>query len=167
MKKKTTKARTFTESRPAAATTTSSTSVTESSKTTLDFLKESLETENSKEKPSDSNADDSSGVDSVEPVNFDNLEEGGRSVTYEGLRQRLHKKIEEVRAGRGSGRCEEDEKGENKEKREGKKRKRSGESGKKMEEYNESEKMEKKRAIEKEVSEAAETIQFGKVKLYA
>ncbi|GMG99419.1 hypothetical protein Nepgr_001259 [Nepenthes gracilis] len=133
-----------------------------SSRTTLDLLKESLENENSKAKPIDDNAEDLSGDNVMEPANFGNLEGDRQSVTYEELRQRLHKKIEELREGRGGGGKKENEK---KEKKEGKKRKRNEESIKRTGDNNDREGRSKEREMEKEVAEAAERIQFGKLKL--
>ncbi|GLT76599.1 hypothetical protein SLA2020_482510 [Shorea laevis] len=66
-----------------------------SSTTTLDLLKQSLEKEKS-------NAESEDEEIEVRPVMPD-LEDEKRSVTYEELRQRLHRRIEELRAGRNTG----------------------------------------------------------------
>ncbi|GAB4836425.1 hypothetical protein Ancab_001337 [Ancistrocladus abbreviatus] len=134
-----------------------------SSKTTLDVLKECIENENSKAQAPDVGADELSGVDGVARADFANMEGDERSVTYEELRERLRKKLEELKAGRGGGLGKKDN--EKRERREGKKRKRNEESNNKAEESNESGRKEKERDIAKEVSEAAKGIMFGKVKL--
>lgn len=68
------------------------------SATTLDLLKENLE----KEKGNDS--DEEQGA-AAKPI-MSGVEGDDRSVTYEELRQRLHRKLEEFRAGRNNGNSE-------------------------------------------------------------
>ncbi|KAL2895953.1 Surfeit locus protein 6-like protein [Bienertia sinuspersici] len=132
-----------------------------SSKTTLDLLKESLESEKLENKASDNDDDGDKG----EGLNLKNMEEDKRSVTYEELRMRLHKRIEELRAGRGDGSGEGRRRkdAERREKTDGNKRKR----GENEERRNDDEAKESERDIEKEASEAAKGIEFGKVKLAA
>lgn len=128
-----------------------------SSKTTLDLLKESLESEKSEKKASSDDDDDDRIGGGLRLMN---LEEDKRSVTYEELRQRLHRRIEELRAGRGDGSrfVRKRKEVEKREKKDERKRKRDEDK----EDDNEI-----KRDIEKEVSEAAKGIEFGKVKLAA
>ncbi|XP_057522289.1 ribosomal RNA-processing protein 14-like isoform X2 [Amaranthus tricolor] len=120
-----------------------------SSKTTLDLLKESLEKEQSEKE----------GLIDGDGLELRNSEEK-RSVTYEELQQRLRKKIAELRANRGDGSGE----GRRREKREWKRKRNDngedddGEDEDKVTKDNE-------RDIEKEASEAAKGIEFGKVKL--
>lgn len=66
-----------------------------SNTTTLDLLKQSLE----KEKLISDSEDEEI---EVKPIMLD-AEDEKKSVTYEELRQRLHRKIEELRSGRGDG----------------------------------------------------------------
>lgn len=73
-----------------------------SSTTTLDLLNQSLEMEKSK--------DESDKDEAEAKPTFVDVEGDDRSVTYEELRQRLHKKIEEFRASRKTGGSERDKK---------------------------------------------------------
>ncbi|XP_022138581.1 ribosomal RNA-processing protein 14-C-like [Momordica charantia] len=65
------------------------------SKSTLDLLKQSLEKEKLKNESDDEEKD-------VKPMTS-GLDDDERSVTYEELRQRLHRKLEEFRANRNTG----------------------------------------------------------------
>ncbi|OMO95303.1 Surfeit locus 6 [Corchorus olitorius] len=127
-----------------------------SSKTTLDMLKENLEKEKLDKESDDEEIE-------VKPIMAD-LEEGGeeRSVTYEELRERLRKKIEELRGTRNTaggsdkGKKKKNEKKGNVEK----KRKRDGGvEEKKGTDNNDKDK------IEKDVEEAAKELTFSHVKL--
>ncbi|XVF66374.1 hypothetical protein PTKIN_Ptkin10aG0030700 [Pterospermum kingtungense] len=132
-----------------------------SSKTTLDLLKENLEKEKMKQE-SDDDDDDDVEIE-VRPITSD-LDGGEeRSVTYEELRERLHRKIEELRGGRNSSGSEKGKKKKN-ERNDGKgsvqnKRKRdSGAEEKKVATSNDKD-------IEKDVEEAAKELTFSHVKL--
>lgn len=134
-----------------------------SSKSTLDLLKESLEGKNSEKKASNNDDDDDDGEG--KGLKLSNLDDDKRSVTYEELRQRLHRRIEELRACRGDGSGEgRRRKAERRENKDGRKRKWNDERG---EDKEAKEKMESEKNLEKEVSEAAKGIEFGKVKLAA
>ncbi|XP_021749535.1 surfeit locus protein 6-like [Chenopodium quinoa] len=136
-----------------------------SSKSTLDLLKESLESKKSVKKDSDDEEDDDGGGGGGGGFNMRNLDDDKRSVTYEELRQRLHRRIEELRASRGDGSGEgKRRKAERREMKDGRKRWRDDEREENIEVK---EKKENERDIEKEVSEAAKGIEFGKVKLAA
>ncbi|XP_057475558.1 ribosomal RNA-processing protein 14 [Actinidia eriantha] len=115
---------------------------------TLDSLKHRIETE----KQTLENDEDEDEQDEIKPIG--NLGVGDdRSVTYEELRQRLHRRIEELRGNRGTG---ERFRSENRERRENRqKRKRGSEVEEK------SEKVE----VEEDVAEASKGIEFGKVRL--
>lgn len=126
-----------------------------SNKTTLDLLKENLEKEKSNEKNADEEKE-------VKPMMSD-LEGDNRSVTYEELRQRLHRKIEELRAGRNAGSSDKSKKKNEKSKRKDnqqKKRKReSGSEEKKTTTSNSSNK------VEKDIEEASKELAFSHVKI--
>ncbi|KAI8539022.1 hypothetical protein RHMOL_Rhmol09G0148800 [Rhododendron molle] len=127
---------------------------------TLDLLKQTL-------RPVPGPTED--GSDGTEPVgNPDRIPD--RSVTYEELRQRLHRRIEELRGNRGGGEAWRSEK---KEKRENEYRKRKRGGGGDEDDRAEGEKIDGRGGnigksegeIEKEVTEASKRIEFGKVKL--
>ncbi|XP_058184683.1 ribosomal RNA-processing protein 14-like [Rhododendron vialii] len=130
---------------------------------TLDLLKQTL-------RPVPGPTED--GRDGAEPVgNPDRIPE--RSVTYEELRQRLHRRIEELRGNRGGGEAWRSEKREKRE-NEYRKRKRGGcGSDDDDDDQAEGEKSvgrggnirKSEGEIEKEVTEASKRIEFGKVKL--
>ncbi|XP_042506490.1 surfeit locus protein 6 [Macadamia integrifolia] len=123
----------------------------EKSSTTLDLLKKSLENEKTGDKSEEENEN--------EEIERDGHSKGDdRSVTYEELRQRLHRRIEELRSNRGTDSTDR-AKREKREKRESK-RKRSAEP-----EEKESKVKESAAKIEKDVSEATEGLAFGHVKL--
>ncbi|PON78520.1 Surfeit locus [Parasponia andersonii] len=129
-----------------------------SSATTLDLLKQSLE----REKENESDDDDDEETEK-KPV-LSGLDDDNRSVTYEELRQRLHRRIEEFRAGRNTGGSEHrvNKRNERNERRgiEYKKRKRDIESGEKVAKAGNSEKK-----VEKDVEEASKALTFSHVKL--
>ena len=126
-----------------------------SSKSTVHLLKESLENEKLKSK----NDDDG---DDVKPV-ATGWDSDDQSVTYEELRQRLHRKIEEFRVNRNTG-CSNREKKRNErnERREAiqKKRKRENDSDEKK-----SVTMPSEIEMERNVVEASKELAFGHVKL--
>ncbi|KAL4328086.1 uncharacterized protein DS421_13g406090 [Arachis hypogaea] len=119
--------------------------------TTLDLLKQNL----GKEKANES-SDEEDGE--AKPIA---LEGDNRSVTYEELRQRLHRKLEEFRSSReNSGRAKKREDRNAKRGFEDRKRKRGSE--------NEENKVAKKESTEKVKKDAAETskeLMFGHIKL--
>ncbi|KAK3187720.1 hypothetical protein Dsin_027281 [Dipteronia sinensis] len=129
-----------------------------SNKTTLDLLKQNLE----KEKSNKESDDDEEEIE-IKPMMMSDLEGDNRSVTYEELRQRLHRKIEELRGGRNSGSSDKAKKIELKrEKREihQKKRRREFGSGeKKSTTSNPSDK------VEKDITEASKELAFSHVKI--
>ncbi|XVE81956.1 hypothetical protein DITRI_Ditri15bG0108200 [Diplodiscus trichospermus] len=128
------------------------------SKTTLDLLKENLEKEKlSKE------SDEEEEIE-VRPIisDIDGGEE--RSVTYEELRQRLHRKIEELRGGRNSagsdkGQKKKDERNDKKGNVPKKRKRDGGVEEKKGATSNDKDK------VEKDVEEAAKELTFSHVKL--
>lgn len=128
-----------------------------SSATTLDLLKQSLEKE---KRENESDDDDET---ETKPV-LSGLDDDNRSVTYEELRQRLHRRIEEFRASRNTGGSENraNKRNERNERRgiEYKKRKRDSESGDKAAK---ADSLEKK--VEKDVEEASKELAFSHVKL--
>ncbi|XP_052200267.1 ribosomal RNA-processing protein 14-like [Diospyros lotus] len=112
---------------------------------TLDLLKQSLQ----KEKE----------AYDIEPIT--NLDGGKESVTYEELRYRLHRRIEELRSNRG-GSGGERPKSENKEK----KRKRGSEGdGRSSRVVEDGDNQKSEGEIEKDVAEATKGIEFGKIRL--
>ncbi|XP_061367954.1 ribosomal RNA-processing protein 14-C [Gastrolobium bilobum] len=125
------------------------------SATTLDLLKQSL----GKEKVDDS--DEEQGV--VKPF-MSGLEGDDRSVTYEELRQRLHRKLEGFRAGRNSaGNSDRARKREERSVRRGyedKKRKRDIETDESKPAPDES-----AEKVKKDAAEASKELVFGHVKL--
>ncbi|TYJ20251.1 hypothetical protein E1A91_A09G250700v1 [Gossypium mustelinum] len=123
-----------------------------SSKTTLDLLKENIEKEKSGK---DSDAEEEEVE--VRPIMPDVDDE--RSVTYEELRERLRKKIEELRGGRNSSGSEK-KKNERNDKK-GKKRKRDNGAEEKKVDTTANE----KDNVEKDVEEAAKELTFSRVKL--
>ncbi|BAT77178.1 uncharacterized protein HKW66_Vig0020090 [Vigna angularis] len=125
-----------------------------SSATTLDLLKESL----GKEK-----VDDSDGVQvaAVAKPLVSGLGGDDRSVTYEELRQRLHRKLEEFRAGRNLGNAE--KKREERNAKRGykdNKRKRDDET-----EKGDNVSGELAERVKKDAAEASKELVFGHVKL--
>ncbi|KAL5783880.1 hypothetical protein ACOSP7_008909 [Xanthoceras sorbifolium] len=125
-----------------------------SNKTTLDLLKQNLEKEKSNKESDDEEIE-------IKPMMSD-LEGDNRSVTYEELRQRLHRKIEELRAGRNAGSSDIAKKTERNEKKgiQQKKRKReSGSEEKKSTTSNPSDK------VKKDITEASKELAFSHVKI--
>ncbi|CAL5363458.1 unnamed protein product [Camellia sinensis] len=122
-----------------------------SQSSTLELLKKSIEIGKEPNKSeADKDEDEQDGGD------------GDRSVTYEELRQRLHRRIEDLRSNRGNGERSKFEKRENQQK----KRKRGSEVGEKSESDGNVGKIGKSEdEIEKDVTEATKGIEFGKVKL--
>lgn len=124
------------------------------SATTLDLLKQNLD----KEKLDESEDEESK----MKPLKS-GLEGDDRSVTYEELRQRLHRKIEEFRASRNCGSSEREKKREERSARRGyhdKKRKRDDGSEESKPELNDSVGKGKKDA-----AEASKGLKFGNIKL--
>ncbi|XP_047332379.1 ribosomal RNA-processing protein 14-like [Impatiens glandulifera] len=127
--------------------------------TTLDLLKQSIEKEREKnESDNEEEEDDDEEEEDIKPIkNFGGGDD--KSVTYDELRQRLHRRLEEMRGDRfGS----EESKAIRREKKDiylMNKRKRMSENGEK------NKKVVAKAETEKHVEEAASGIQFGKVKL--
>ncbi|KAJ4971764.1 hypothetical protein NE237_004863 [Protea cynaroides] len=123
----------------------------EKSSTTLDLLKKTLENEKSADKSDEENVKEEIEQDG-------HSEEGDRSVTYEELRQRLHRRIEELRSNRDADSSDK----ARREKRENKqsKRKRSTEPVEKKPKDDDS-----SVKIEKDASEASEGLAFSHVKL--
>ena len=120
--------------------------------TTLDLLKQSF----GKEKVNDS--DEEQGV--VKPIM---LEGDDRSVTYEELRQRLHRKLEEFRASRNSGNSDKAKERDDRNVKRGfqdKKRKRDSEN-----EENKVAPVESSEKVKKDAAEASKELVFGHVKL--
>ncbi|KAF5738539.1 putative Caldesmon [Tripterygium wilfordii] len=123
-----------------------------SSASTLDLLKQNLE----KEKSKDENNEDET---EIKPVTS-GLEDNDRSVTYEELRERLHRKIEELRGGRNSGSSDgKKRKNETKDIRQSKRKRDSGSDEKKPTTSVSEDKM------EKDVDEAAKELTFSRIKL--
>ncbi|RDX95474.1 Surfeit locus protein 6-like protein, partial [Mucuna pruriens] len=120
------------------------------SSTTLDLLKESFE----KEKVDDSDQEQGAAA---KPL-VSGLDGDERSVTYEELRQRLHRKLEEFRAGRN---CGNSEKKREDRKREfmDKKRKRDHDTDECKPAQEDSEK------VTKDAADASKELVFGHVKL--
>ncbi|KAK9700142.1 hypothetical protein RND81_08G219800 [Saponaria officinalis] len=129
-----------------------------SSRTTLDFLKASLENESSENNLSFGSDGGDDGDDDEEEENE------GRLVTYEELQMKMRRKLEALKAGRSVG-----EGGERRrEKREAWKRKRTEFEGEKEKGKAKAKSKEIERVnVEKEVDEAVKEIEFGKVKLAA
>ncbi|GLT99283.1 hypothetical protein SLE2022_167280 [Rubroshorea leprosula] len=124
------------------------------STTTLDLLKQSLE----KEKLNAESEDEEIEVRPVMP----DLEVEKRSVTYEELRQRLHRRIEELRAGRNTGGSDKTKKKNEKNEKRGnlqKKRKRDSGSEEKTSTGDSTGKM------EKGVEDAVKGLTFSHIKL--
>ncbi|XP_022740328.1 ribosomal RNA-processing protein 14-like [Durio zibethinus] len=127
-----------------------------SSKTTLDLLKENLEKEKLNQESDDEEIE-------VRPMmsDLDGGEE--RSVTYEELRQRLHRKIEELRGGRNNvGSHKGKKKNERNDKKGNVQKKRKRDNGAEEKKGATSNDMEK---VEKDVEEAAKELTFSHVKL--
>ncbi|XP_010521679.1 PREDICTED: surfeit locus protein 6 homolog [Tarenaya hassleriana] len=131
-----------------------------SSLTTLDLLKQKLEKEkSSNEVDADDDEDEEKGI---KPM-MEGLRDDDRSVTYEELRQRLHRRIEELRAGRGgSDKPKRDDRNKNKKQIQQNKRKRdSGSSEGKSGGVKSTDKGKGKIDVE----EAAKELTFGHVKI--
>ena len=134
----------------------------ENSSTTLDLLKQSLRNEEL-----DSESDDETDI---KPM-ISGLENNERSVTYEELRQRLHRRIEELQSSRkkSSEDLDEAQKGEKRDERKKKEagkfqeRKRKRDPG--SEEDNEVKSSDSAAKLAKDVSEASKELTFGYVKL--
>ncbi|XVF62766.1 hypothetical protein PTKIN_Ptkin09bG0034900 [Pterospermum kingtungense] len=137
-----------------------------SSKTTLDLLKESLE----KEKMSNESDDEEEEEEEIEVRPTMSGLDGGeeQSVTYEELRQRLHRKIEELRGGRNGRNGSGLDKGTKKKKNErtdkggNVQKKQKRDSG--VEEMNGGTSNDKDE-VEKDVDEAAKELTFSRIKL--
>ncbi|PIA56964.1 hypothetical protein AQUCO_00700967v1 [Aquilegia coerulea] len=132
----------------------------EKASTTLDLLKKSIDDE---KKMQDSDDDDEEVEGKIE---FENIGESNsinkrddRAVTYEELRERLRRKIEQLRTKRNAEGLETPRDIKRREIREGK-RKRSNEEDVKLKEE-----VEKKEKIEEEVSKATERLSFSHVKI--
>lgn len=127
----------------------------ETNKSTLDLLKQNLEKEKSIKE-----SDDEEEIE-IKPMMTD-LEGDNRSVTYEELRQRLHRKIEELRAGRNAGSSDKTEKNERNERKGNQQKKRKREAGsedKRVASTNQSDK------VEKDINEASKELAFSHVKI--
>ncbi|XP_021892032.1 ribosomal RNA-processing protein 14-C-like [Carica papaya] len=123
-----------------------------SSASTLDLLKQSLEREKLNKENEDNETD-------VTPM-MAGLEGGDRSVTYEELRQRLHRKIEELRAGRGgSDKAKKDENANKKQVQQKKRKRESGTEEKHPAAGKQSDK------VEKDIAEASKELTFSHVKI--
>ncbi|XP_031264906.1 surfeit locus protein 6 homolog [Pistacia vera] len=123
-----------------------------SNKTTLDLLKQNLEKEKSNEDSDDEEIE-------VKPVML-GLESDERSVTYEELRQRLRRKIEELQAGRNAGSSDQLKKKSEKKGIQQKKRKReSGSEGQK------SATIDASKRVEEDIVEASKGLAFSHVKI--
>ncbi|KAK9281048.1 hypothetical protein L1049_003940 [Liquidambar formosana] len=132
------------------------------STTTLDLLKQSLENEKSNADKLDSEGDDEEVE--INPMIAGMEADDNRSVTYEELRQRLRRRIEELRSGRNSGGSDQQKMRNlktDKREIEQKKRKRNigSEEEKKPRDSNSLAK------VEKDVSEASKELAFSYVKL--
>ncbi|CAK9159652.1 unnamed protein product [Ilex paraguariensis] len=131
-----------------------------SQNSTLDILKHSLENQTIAKNPNPSSGDDEENNEEIEVKPITN------NVTYEELRQKLHRKIELLRGNRGGS---EKSKGEKKEYQENK-RKRNTESEGKGEIGNGDNGRagnlgKGKEGIGKSMAEATKGIEFGKVKI--
>ncbi|XP_002513804.2 ribosomal RNA-processing protein 14-C [Ricinus communis] len=125
-----------------------------SSTTTLNLLMQNLEKEKS-----NNESDDEEEVE-VHPIMSGLQEDGEKSATYEELRQRLRRKIEELRGGRNTGGSDKVKRKNEKGVIQQKKRKRDSESDDKKPTLKES-----KENVEKDVAEAAKELKFSHVKL--
>nr|XP_015869222.2 surfeit locus protein 6 homolog [Ziziphus jujuba var. spinosa] len=123
-----------------------------SSTTTLDLLKQSL-----KKEKSNNGSDDDDDDTEVKPIKF---EGDDRSLTYEELRQRLHRKLEQFRASRNSG--DPDKKHEKNEKRGAHQKKRKRDTGSGDMTPTSGNQVNK---VEKDVEEASKELTFSHVKL--
>ncbi|KAL6980329.1 hypothetical protein U1Q18_021971 [Sarracenia purpurea var. burkii] len=129
---------------------------------TLELLKQGIENEKQASK-SVHESDDDEEHDDIKPITkFGGGED--RSVTYEELRQRLHRRIEELRGNRGEG-----SRNERREKRENERRKRKRDVGveeKRSGRDGMSDNISKSEGeFWKDVTDATKGIEFGKVKL--
>ncbi|KAL5542445.1 hypothetical protein UlMin_010155 [Ulmus minor] len=130
-----------------------------SSTSTLDLLKQSLEKEKLKEESDDDETE-------TNPI-LSSLDDDNRKVTYEELRQRLHRRIEECRAGRNLGASNRERKRNERSERYEKK----GMQDKKRKRDNEIDETTRKSSnpvnadVEKEVAEASKELAFSHVKL--
>ncbi|KAM7256932.1 hypothetical protein ACFE04_012673 [Oxalis oulophora] len=123
------------------------------STTTLEMLKQSIEKEKSTAEEDENETD-------AKPMVLDLEENNNRSVTYEELRQKLHRKIEELRGSRNNG-DREKRISERKEIFEENKRKRESDP-----EYKKKVKTEVSDAkVKQDVEEASNSLTFGYVKL--
>ncbi|XP_057979139.1 ribosomal RNA-processing protein 14-like [Malania oleifera] len=130
-----------------------------SSSTTLDLLKQGLENEKSGNKL-DGDNDDGAEVMPVKPV-F-NMDGDDQSVTYEELRQRLHKRIEELRSGRGgSDKIQKNDKSVKSERKDNHKNKRKRE----IKSAETKDKGKNSNLVKEDASEAAKGLAFGNVKI--
>lgn len=124
-----------------------------STKTTLDLLKENLEKEKVIKESDEEEIE-------VKPIMSDLGNGEERSVTYEELRQRLRRKIEELRGGRNTGGSDKGKKKIEKKGNVQKKRKRdSGAEEKKVTSSTDRDN------VEKDMEEAAKELTFSRVKL--
>ncbi|CAN1144810.1 hypothetical protein LINPERHAP2_LOCUS14319 [Linum perenne] len=143
--------------------------------TTLELLKQNLEKEKEKADSSDNDDDDDDDDEEeeeeeeeeeagVNPV-ISGVKDGARSATYEDLRQRYHKKLEELRGVRSadgmSNRAKKREERSNRRDMMQKKRKRGDESDGKKGATN----TEPERNVEKDAEEATKELRFSHVKI--
>ncbi|KAF9620932.1 hypothetical protein IFM89_015329 [Coptis chinensis] len=137
----------------------------EKNSTTLELLKEKIDTENKKEEDEESEDDDDDDVvvefESNENEEGENNRVGPKasegSVTYEELRERLHRKIEQLRGKRVASEIETPRNEKRREIREGKR--------KRYDEGNVKESHEKEKKIEENVVKASEGLAFSHVKI--
>ncbi|XP_010276278.1 PREDICTED: surfeit locus protein 6 [Nelumbo nucifera] len=128
----------------------------EKASTTLDLLKQSLE--NGKEKYKDKSEGENEREGGTEHNPHSNAE--NRSVTYEELRQRLHRRIEELRGNRKGGDLDKAKNEKKKEIQRGKRKRNNTEAQEKK--FNVSESSEK---IKKDAAEASDGLTFTHVKI--
>ncbi|KAJ4841900.1 hypothetical protein Tsubulata_014261 [Turnera subulata] len=127
----------------------------EKSKTTLDLLMQNLQ----KEKENDESEGEEVEVNTM----VTGLDGDDNKVTYEELRQRLHRKIEELRGNRNSGESNREKKrNERNERRQGQQKKRKRESGSEEKKPDAKVSLEK---VEKDAEEATKALKFSHVKL--
>jgi hypothetical protein len=125
----------------------------EKSTTTLELLKQNLE----KEKSADDDEDDETDT---KPMAL-GLEDANRSVTYEELRQRLHRKIEALRGNRNDGTSERAKRRNDRKEIYEKKRKRESDSENKKPIISKT----PEEKVKQDIEEASKGLTFGYVKL--
>ncbi|KAM7532374.1 hypothetical protein LguiB_035784 [Lonicera macranthoides] len=136
-----------------------------SNTTTLDLLKQSIESKSDNTSKTIINTDDEDDEEEEKQIDIKPISDlddsggnGNRSVTYEELQQRLHNKLEELRANRGQGKRSTFERRDNPHKR-----KRDSEFG--GQSGGDANLGKAEVDIEKHVEEATKGIEFGKVKI--